>query len=294
MSIPLDRQIAVSLTFLVIPPWLFPTRQCLPWFTSRSPPVQTIWTSSSEWSFCNCRWDRNRLSSALVLRYYQWILCSPIWPGFRFDRCTFIYPLVYSWFHLLHALADILECHQHPVTFPSSMRTKPYPILWVGVAIRPWNHTNPNGDPNHDHNPNPNPNPNSPNLAMANAEPFANKFEIRRSTESVLRLLFCALVYKYLLVDLDIVTLSTSYPVIFTFALSPSCFASNLIYKNWGFNRVILIPLSQRTFFELQNRSTLSCSQDFSAELNVCEHHCSRCVFSCLNLQHIHQYKEQE
>ena len=53
------------------PPWLYPTRLCLPWFTSLSPPVQIIWTSSSEWSFCNCRWDRNRISSALVLRYYQ-------------------------------------------------------------------------------------------------------------------------------------------------------------------------------------------------------------------------------
>ena len=128
---------------------------------------------------------------------------------------------------------------------------------------------------------------------MASAEPFANKFASRRSTESVLRLLFCALLCKYLLVDIDIVTLSTSYPVVFTFALPPSCFASHLMYNNWGFNRVILIPRSQRTFVDLENRRTLSCPQDFSAELNVCEHHCSWCVVAYINIQHIHQYKEQ-
>ena len=167
------------------------------------------------------------------------------------------------------------------------MRTKPHSIPWAGVVIIPWNHTNLNGDPNHYHIHNPN--TNSPNWTMASAEPFANKCSSQRSTESVLRLLFCAhmhcIVYKYLLVDPDIVILCTSYSVIFTLALSPSCFASNLIYNYWGFNPVILIPRSQRTFLELENRSTLTCPQYFSAELNVCEHHCSWCVISYLNLQ---------
>ena len=66
------------------------------------------------------------------------------------------------------------------------MRTKPHPITWVGVVIRRWHNTNPNGDPNYDHNPN----PNSPNWTAASAEPFANKFASRRSTESVLRCCF--------------------------------------------------------------------------------------------------------
>ena len=171
------------------------------------------------------------------------------------------------------------------------MRTKPHPITWVGVEIRRWHNTNPNGDPNYDHNPNPN--PNSPNWTTASAEPFANKFASRRSTESVLRLLFCALhCVKYLLVDLYVVTFFTSYPCIFPFVLSPSCVASSLISKKSGFNRVVLIPLSQRTFLELENPSTLSCPQDFSAEFNVREHHCSWCVILYLKLQHIHQYNE--
>ena len=99
---------------------------------------------------------------------------------------------------------------------------------------------------------------------------------------------------QYLSVDLYVVTFFTSYPCIFPFVLSPSCFASSLISKKSGFNRVVLIPLSQRTFLELENRSTLSCPQDFSAEFNVCEHHCSWCVILYLKLQHIYQYNEQE
>ena len=104
----------------------------------------------------------------------------------------------------------------------------------------------------------------------------------------------CIALCKILLVDLYVVTFFTSYPCIFPFVLSPSCFASSLISKKSGFNRVVLIPLSQRTFLELENRSTLSCPQDFSAEFNVCEHHCSWCVILYLKLQHIHQYNEQE
>ena len=69
----------------------------------------------------------------------------------------------------------------------------------------------------------------------------------------------CISLGKYLGVDLDLVTLFTSYPGIFTFVLSPSCFASNIITANWVFKRLIRIPLSTPTSLEVPKH--LSCQQ---------------------------------
>ena len=65
----------------------------------------------------------------------------------------------------------------------------------------------------------------------------------------------CISLGKYLVVDLDLVTLFTSYPGIFTFVISPSCFASNIITANWVFKRLIQIPLSTPAFLEVPWRS---------------------------------------
>ena len=65
--------------------------------------------------------------------------------------------------------------------------------------------------------------------------------------------------YKYMVVDLDLVTLFTSYPGICTFVLSPSCFASNMITANWAFNqRIGIILLSTPIFLEVLKQSILS------------------------------------
>ena len=66
---------------------------------------------------------------------------------------------------------------------------------------------------------------------------------------------------KYLVVDLDLVTLFTSYPGIFMFFLSPSCFASHMITANWGFNRLIRMPISTPTSLEVPKH--LSCQQGY-------------------------------
>ena len=71
-----------------------------------------------------------------------------------------------------------------------------------------------------------------------------------------------------MLVDLDLVTLSTSYPDIFKFVLTPSCFASYLISVNWGFYRLILISLSPLTVFEVPTPSVLS--QRFYLHKSMC------------------------
>ena len=137
--------------------------------------------------------------------------------------------MIYSWFHLFYALADLLECHLHLVTFPSSMHAKPHPITWIGVVFRPWNHPNPNGDRNHDHNHN----SNSPKWTEASAEPFANKFANRCSTESVWCLLFCELNLVNTLGGYIVYIISGVY---LRFFLSPSCFTSHLISVNRGCN----------------------------------------------------------
>ena len=117
LSIPLHRPIAVLLAFLVISPLSLPYKivPAMVHFTFITSPnhlnllfrvifnlnsVQRAFVLEDYAPFCNnyCRWDRNRLSSAMVLRYYQWI-CSPIWPCFRFDRCTFIYPYPHRHIH---------------------------------------------------------------------------------------------------------------------------------------------------------------------------------------------------
>ena len=71
----------------------------------------------------------------------------------------------------------------------------------------------------------------------------------------------CISLGKYLVVDLDLVTLFTSYPGIFTFVISPSCFASNIISANWVFKRLIRIPLSTLTSLEVPKH--LSCQQEY-------------------------------
>ena len=57
---------------------------------------------------------------------------------------------------------------------------------------------------------------------------------------------------------LILILLHSSYPGIFTSVLSPECFASNMITANWGFNRLIRIPFSTRTFQEVPKHSILS------------------------------------
>ena len=77
--------------------------------------------------------------------------------------------------------------------------------------------------------------------------------------------------YKYMVVDLDLVTSFTSYPGIFTFVLSPSCFASNRITANWVFNQRIGILLSTTIFLEVAKHSILStrCSLHSSMYANI-------------------------
>ena len=207
LSIPLDRQIAVVLAFHVIPPLTFPYKIVLAM-------VHFAFTTSPN--------HLNLLFRVIVL-FLSMRQKSPFFgtgvailpmniftnlTRFSFWQMHFHIPIGIFMISSPPCFSRYTRMPSAPGNFPifNAHEAVSYTLGWsCNYTLKSYK---PNGVLNHDHNPNPN--PNSPNLAMANAEPFANKFEIRRSTESVLRLLFCALVYKYLLVDLDIVTLSTS------------------------------------------------------------------------------------
>ena len=169
-----------------------------------------------------------------------------------------------------HALADQLECHSLPVTFPSSMRATPLPVPWIGVVVRRWHHTNPNGNHNHDHNHNDN--PNELNWIMVNC------WTIRKQIREVFAVLYIyAFHWLYILGG-----------------RSWSCYIVHIIsWYNSELGFLSTYPNSA-LYTDIPWKSEAPClvNKVVSTELNVCEHHLSRWVVSYLHIQHIHQYKE--
>ena len=115
----------------------------------------------SYWSFCIVCWDGNCLSWTLIYDIIDQIIHHPgqVFVLTEASICIFMISSP-------RALADQLECHSLPVTFTSSIRALPLPVPWVGVVVRRWHITNPNG--NHSHYHNHNRNPNRPNWIMGN------------------------------------------------------------------------------------------------------------------------------